>query len=298
MTYGHIRFNQKCGCILRDMILGMIYCLYSYCSQILAILYILHCKRTSESEIECIQPTSHILSIPVSCICLASHCPHQSKQDHGSQPLANSISLAVPQNPEDCPICALSLKEGVRAVGDSTNGEEEEEDAVKETGKEENHLEERGDGERKRKKKRTCFGYCKDIWNGMRRRLWGIVESKYFSRGIMIAILINTISMGIEHHNQVRWYSQCYHINIVTDTFYAVTICNFKKPNWREALIFYSLIVLFFRFGHIRLKSLLVFTLIGLICFCCYVLETQHILSVLHIKALKRFKAIMPWLSM
>ncbi|XP_042248120.1 voltage-dependent T-type calcium channel subunit alpha-1I isoform X5 [Thunnus maccoyii] len=132
-----------------------------------------------------------------------SHCPHQSKQDHGSQPLANSISLAVPENPEDCPICALALKEGARAVGDSANGEEDEEDTVKETSKEENHLEERGDGERKKKKKKkTCFRYCKDIWNGMRRRLWGIVESKYFSRGIMIAILINTISMGIEHHNQ------------------------------------------------------------------------------------------------
>uniref|UniRef100_A0AAX7TW46 Ion transport domain-containing protein n=1 Tax=Astatotilapia calliptera TaxID=8154 RepID=A0AAX7TW46_ASTCA len=130
----------------------------------------------------------------------AFHCPHQNKQDHDSQPLANSISLSVPQNPEDCPICALSLKEGVRAVGDSANGEENEEDAVKETSKEENHLEERGDGERKRK--RTCFGHCKDLWNGMRRKLWGIVESKYFSRGIMIAILINTISMGIEHHNQ------------------------------------------------------------------------------------------------
>ncbi|TDH02793.1 hypothetical protein EPR50_G00156340 [Perca flavescens] len=129
-----------------------------------------------------------------------SHCPHQSKQDHSSQPLANSISLPVPQNPEDCPICALSLKEGARAVGDSANREEDNEDAVKETGKEENHLEERGDGERKRK--RTCFGYCKDIWNDIRRKLWGIVESKYFSRGIMIAILINTISMGIEHHNQ------------------------------------------------------------------------------------------------
>uniref|UniRef100_A0A8C9YKG1 Calcium voltage-gated channel subunit alpha1 Ia n=1 Tax=Sander lucioperca TaxID=283035 RepID=A0A8C9YKG1_SANLU len=140
---------------------------------------------------------AHILSIPIS---LASHCPHQSKQDHSSQPLANSISLPVPQNPEDCPICALSLKEGTRAVGDSANREEDNEDAVKETGKEENHLEERGDGERKRK--RTCFGHCKDIWNDMRRKLWGIVESKYFSRGIMIAILINTISMGIEHHNQ------------------------------------------------------------------------------------------------
>ncbi|XP_034394621.1 voltage-dependent T-type calcium channel subunit alpha-1I [Cyclopterus lumpus] len=129
-----------------------------------------------------------------------SQCPHQNKQDNGPQPLANSISLAVPQNPEDCPICALSLKEGVRAVGDSPNEEEHEQDAVKETSKDENHLEQKGDGEKK--KKRTCFGHCKDIWNDMRRKLWGIVESKYFSRGIMIAILINTISMGIEHHNQ------------------------------------------------------------------------------------------------
>ncbi|XP_062422309.1 voltage-dependent T-type calcium channel subunit alpha-1I-like isoform X4 [Pungitius pungitius] len=128
------------------------------------------------------------------------HCPHQSKQDNSSQTLANSITLAVPQNPEDCPICALSLKEGAREVGDSASGEEHEEEAVKETSKDENHLEERGHGEKKRK--RTCFGHCKDIWNDMRRKLWGIVESKYFSRGIMIAILINTISMGIEHHNQ------------------------------------------------------------------------------------------------
>lgn len=99
-------------------------------------------------------------------------------------------------------MCALSLKEGARAAGDLANGEEDDEDAVKETGKEENHLEEKGDGEKK--KKRTCFRHCIDMWNGMRRKLWGIVESKYFSRGIMIAILINTISMGIEHHNQVR----------------------------------------------------------------------------------------------
>ncbi|KAK2833588.1 hypothetical protein Q5P01_017477 [Channa striata] len=130
----------------------------------------------------------------------SSHCPHQSKQDHNSEPLSNSISLSVPQNAEDCPICALSLKEGSRAAGDSANGEEDEEDSVNQTGKEENHLEERADGERKRR--RTCFGHCNDIWKDMRRKLWGIVESKYFSRGIMIAILINTISMGIEHHNQ------------------------------------------------------------------------------------------------
>ncbi|XP_047427541.1 voltage-dependent T-type calcium channel subunit alpha-1I isoform X2 [Mugil cephalus] len=130
----------------------------------------------------------------------SSHCPHQSKQDHSSQTVSNSISLSVPQNPEDCPVCALSLKEGERAAGGDGSGDENEEDAVNEAGKEENHLEERGDGERKRR--RTCFGRCRDLWNDMRRKLWGIVESKYFSRGIMIAILINTISMGIEHHNQ------------------------------------------------------------------------------------------------
>ncbi|XP_053300102.1 voltage-dependent T-type calcium channel subunit alpha-1I [Pleuronectes platessa] len=130
----------------------------------------------------------------------SSHCPHQSRQDHGPQTEANSVSLSVPQNPEDCPICALSLKDGARAAGDSDNREEDEEDAVKETDKEENHLEERGEGEKK--KRRTCFGLCRDLWKGMRRKLRGIVESKYFRRGIMIAILINTISMGIEHHNQ------------------------------------------------------------------------------------------------
>uniref|UniRef100_A0A8C5EBY4 Voltage-dependent T-type calcium channel subunit alpha-1I-like n=1 Tax=Gouania willdenowi TaxID=441366 RepID=A0A8C5EBY4_GOUWI len=139
----------------------------------------------------------------------ALHCPHQSNQDHGSQPLlANSITLTVPQSPEDCPICTASSKEGRRALVESASGANNCDDIVKETDKEENHLEEKEETEgkkkkkKKKKKRRTCFGYCKDLWNGMRKKLWGIVESKYFSRGIMIAILINTISMGIEHHNQ------------------------------------------------------------------------------------------------
>uniref|UniRef100_A0AAZ3S5E2 Voltage-dependent T-type calcium channel subunit alpha n=1 Tax=Oncorhynchus tshawytscha TaxID=74940 RepID=A0AAZ3S5E2_ONCTS len=77
--------------------------------------------------------------------------------------------------------------------------------AVEETDREENHLEEKaeeGEGVKKKRKRRSCFGHCKDMWDEMRKKLWGIVESKYFNRGIMIAILINTISMGIEHHNQ------------------------------------------------------------------------------------------------
>uniref|UniRef100_A0A3B3VFR4 Calcium voltage-gated channel subunit alpha1 Ia n=1 Tax=Poecilia latipinna TaxID=48699 RepID=A0A3B3VFR4_9TELE len=129
------------------------------------------------------------------CFPAAPKCPHHGKQNHDSQAQANSISLTV-QSPEECPIC---LKEGSRSAGQE-NGEENEEDAVKETDKEENHLEGKKNEERRRR--RTCFGRCRDLWKDMRRKLWGIVESKYFSRGIMIAILINTISMGIEHHNQ------------------------------------------------------------------------------------------------
>uniref|UniRef100_A0A672NHZ5 Calcium channel, voltage-dependent, T type, alpha 1H subunit a n=1 Tax=Sinocyclocheilus grahami TaxID=75366 RepID=A0A672NHZ5_SINGR len=39
-------------------------------------------------------------------------------------------------------------------------------------------------------------------WVDFRDRLIRIVNSKYFNRGIMIAILINTLSMGIEYHEQ------------------------------------------------------------------------------------------------
>ncbi|KAM9784328.1 voltage-dependent T-type calcium channel subunit alpha-1I-like isoform 1-T1 [Syngnathus typhle] len=125
-----------------------------------------------------------------------TRCPHQSKQEHEFHPLDNSISLAVPQSPHDCPMCALAPEEGPRTAGDGAGGEDDEGDAVEETDKDEKRLEGAG------KKKRSCLGRCKDVWDEMRRKLRGIVESKYFSRGIMIAILINTISMGIEHHNQ------------------------------------------------------------------------------------------------
>ncbi|KAM6940369.1 voltage-dependent T-type calcium channel subunit alpha-1H-like [Xenentodon cancila] len=39
-------------------------------------------------------------------------------------------------------------------------------------------------------------------WAGLRIKLELIVASRYFNRGIMVAILINTLSMGIEYHEQ------------------------------------------------------------------------------------------------
>ncbi|KAM9314885.1 voltage-dependent T-type calcium channel subunit alpha-1I [Pholidichthys leucotaenia] len=119
-----------------------------------------------------------------------SSCPHHIKPDHG------------------CPQCAAakSLADGAGPVCSGASGEAQEE-AIEETdrdfaqsGCKEKDKEAGGDTD-------TCVSCsprkgCKEIWHEMRMKLWGIVESKYFNRGIMIAILINTISMGIEHHEQ------------------------------------------------------------------------------------------------
>ncbi|KAM4820283.1 voltage-dependent T-type calcium channel subunit alpha-1H [Thomomys bottae] len=40
------------------------------------------------------------------------------------------------------------------------------------------------------------------LWASFSSKLCRIVESKYFNRGIMVAILINTLSMGVEYHEQ------------------------------------------------------------------------------------------------
>ncbi|XP_059185313.1 voltage-dependent T-type calcium channel subunit alpha-1I-like [Centropristis striata] len=56
----------------------------------------------------------------------------------------------------------------------------------------------RGDAQVSEPKKRLCLR----CWAGLQTKLELIVGSRYFSRGIMIAILINTLSMGIEYHEQ------------------------------------------------------------------------------------------------
>uniref|UniRef100_A0A4W6CVK1 Calcium voltage-gated channel subunit alpha1 Ib n=1 Tax=Lates calcarifer TaxID=8187 RepID=A0A4W6CVK1_LATCA len=133
-------------------------------------------------------------------------CPHHNKPDHASP--AEPMALSATSASDGCPQCAaaLSLTDGVGPVR-SVASEEAEEGAVEETDREGAQ----SGGKEKGKKGQDNSGshggcnprkQCKELWYQMRMKLWGIVESKYFNRGIMIAILINTISMGIEHHEQ------------------------------------------------------------------------------------------------
>lgn len=90
---------------------------------------------------------------------------------------------------------------------DALTGEGAEEDGVEEVEGEAARLKGGGEeeaGSASSRRAGPSRGRCKELWKKMKAKLWGIVESKYFNRGIMMAILINTISMGIEHHEQVE----------------------------------------------------------------------------------------------
>ncbi|XP_016097652.1 voltage-dependent T-type calcium channel subunit alpha-1I-like [Sinocyclocheilus grahami] len=77
--------------------------------------------------------------------------------------------------------------------------------------------------ERCKRAEGVCRGRSRELWMEMRVKLWSIVESKYFNRGIMVAILINTISMGIEHHQQPEELTNVLEIcNIVFTSMFAL----------------------------------------------------------------------------
>uniref|UniRef100_A0A671VTI8 Calcium voltage-gated channel subunit alpha1 I n=1 Tax=Sparus aurata TaxID=8175 RepID=A0A671VTI8_SPAAU len=129
-------------------------------------------------------------------------CPHHNRPDHAS-PMALTAASAT----HGCPQCAaaLSLNDGVGPVRSAND--EAEEGAVEETDREGVHSGNQENGKKGQNGAGRHGGCspkisCRELWHNTRMKLWGIVESKYFNRGIMIAILINTISMGIEHHEQ------------------------------------------------------------------------------------------------
>ncbi|XP_075421907.1 voltage-dependent T-type calcium channel subunit alpha-1H isoform X2 [Ascaphus truei] len=76
---------------------------------------------------------------------------------------------------------------------------------------------------RKGKKKPKQRNRVSQLWEQFSNRLKRIVDSKYFNRGIMIAILINTLSMGIEYHEQPEELTTALEIsNIVFTSMFAL----------------------------------------------------------------------------
>ncbi|XP_052414542.1 voltage-dependent T-type calcium channel subunit alpha-1I-like [Carassius gibelio] len=104
---------------------------------------------------------------------------------------------------------SLQQQDGTAPSTSAANQETEEEAAMRK--------------DRNKREEGACQRRSHELWMEMRVKLRGIVESKYFNRGIMVAILINTISMGIEHHEQPEELTNVLEIcNIVFTSMFAL----------------------------------------------------------------------------
>uniref|UniRef100_A0A8K9UJC8 Ion transport domain-containing protein n=1 Tax=Oncorhynchus mykiss TaxID=8022 RepID=A0A8K9UJC8_ONCMY len=149
----------------------------------------------------------------------------KTNPEHASP--GDSIALTVSPATDGCPHCtvALSISDGA-GPADSLANLEVEEGALEKTDGEGSKCDARKEevnDAAPAKVSGGCRRGCGKLWEETRLKLLGIVESKYFNRGIMIAILINTISMGIEHHNQPEELTNVLEIcNIVFTSMFAM----------------------------------------------------------------------------
>ncbi|XP_059203397.1 voltage-dependent T-type calcium channel subunit alpha-1H [Centropristis striata] len=128
---------------------------------------------------------------------------YQLMGQHSRQRLLYQLAGVVPSplllELLSCPLCARSLETLELELGDLEGGRGEADGL---------HDFPQGvdlRGGRCRSRRRGVVDYKNGVvraWVGFREKLKRIVESKYFNRGIMIAILVNTLSMGIEYHEQ------------------------------------------------------------------------------------------------
>ncbi|XP_058851928.1 voltage-dependent T-type calcium channel subunit alpha-1H-like isoform X2 [Acipenser ruthenus] len=131
-----------------------------------------------------------------------------------NQPSLLSCELAK------CPYCASVLDNPELDLSDSDSGDS---DVVYEFTQDLQRGTEHTNRQSWRKKKPKEKNKLAQCWDLFCQKLKRIVESKYFNRGIMIAILINTLSMGIEYHEQPDELTDALEIsNIVFTSMFAL----------------------------------------------------------------------------
>nr|XP_046271546.1 voltage-dependent T-type calcium channel subunit alpha-1H isoform X2 [Scatophagus argus] len=148
-------------------------------------------------------PEQHPTNHPVSEHTETLNKLYQLMGQHRRQRLLYQLAGVVPSplllELLSCPLCARSLETLELELGDLEGGRGEADGL--------HDFPQGGDlrGGRGRGRRRGVVEYKNGVvgaWIGFREKLKRIVESKYFNRGIMIAILVNTLSMGIEYHEQ------------------------------------------------------------------------------------------------
>ncbi|XP_027535997.1 voltage-dependent T-type calcium channel subunit alpha-1I isoform X3 [Neopelma chrysocephalum] len=140
--------------------------------------------------------------------------------------LVQPVAVTATSDPTNCPRCHCGEHETSRrlSVLDSTYSDQE--DGGASEGEGEGSREDQGASALEKEEEVEEGGrlkLCSDMWREVRVKLRVIVDSKYFNRGIMIAILVNTISMGIEHHEQPEELTNILEIsNVVFTSMFAL----------------------------------------------------------------------------
>ncbi|KAL0984067.1 hypothetical protein UPYG_G00136640 [Umbra pygmaea] len=153
-----------------------------------------------------------------------THLPSAQLSSHDLSTLDPSLAF----DPESCPYCAKAQAgESEGTDGNETLGDSDSE-GVYEFTQDLHHRDrrDRRDSRQPRKGQRklgTTAGRVVRAWRLVCDTFRKIVDSKYFGRGIMIAILINTLSMGIEYHEQPDELTNALEIsNIVFTSLFAL----------------------------------------------------------------------------
>uniref|UniRef100_U3J8C8 Voltage-dependent T-type calcium channel subunit alpha n=1 Tax=Anas platyrhynchos platyrhynchos TaxID=8840 RepID=U3J8C8_ANAPP len=123
-------------------------------------------------------------------------------------------------SPEGCPYCLKALASEAEQTDNETADSDSEEGVYEFT--QDAHYSDQRDPQRGRARARSA-GRVLAFWRVVCETFRKIVDSKYFGRGIMVAILINTLSMGIEYHEQPEELTNALEIsNIVFTSLFAL----------------------------------------------------------------------------
>ncbi|KYO30807.1 voltage-dependent T-type calcium channel subunit alpha-1I isoform B [Alligator mississippiensis] len=129
---------------------------------------------------------------------------------------------------QNCPYCASILEDPEFEFSESDSYDSDNNGVYEFTqdlrhGDQRDQIQQQRNKRRKKKKKPKEKNKVARLWSAFGNKLKKIVESKYFNRGIMIAILINTLSMGIEYHEQPDELTNALEIsNIVFTSMFAL----------------------------------------------------------------------------
>ncbi|NXY43193.1 CAC1G protein, partial [Ceuthmochares aereus] len=122
-------------------------------------------------------------------------------------------------NPESCPYC-LKVLASEGELTDNETADSDSEGVYEFT--QDAHYSDQRDPQRGRARARKVSRVLA-FWHVVCETFRKIVDSKYFGRGIMVAILINTLSMGIEYHEQPEELTNALEIsNIVFTSLFAL----------------------------------------------------------------------------